>query len=74
MSHFFRPLHLNKLEAEAPEGGQSPKAMAAELADLRKQLAKQKRMTEILKKLSATSARTHNAVSIHRKPSVGVPS
>lgn len=29
--------------------------MAAELADLRKQLAKQKRMTEILKKLSATS-------------------
>lgn len=46
----WRQKHLDKLEAENPEGAQSPKAMAAELADLRKQLAKQKRMTEILKK------------------------
>lgn len=48
--YVWRQNHLNKLEAENPEGAQSPKAMAAELADLRKQLAKQKRMTEILKK------------------------
>lgn len=46
----WRQKHLDKLESESPEGAQSPKAMAAELADLRKQLAKQKRMTEILKK------------------------
>ena len=38
------------MEAQSPEGAQSPKAMAAEIAELRKQLAKQKRMTEILKK------------------------
>ena len=48
--YVWRQKHLDKLEAEAPEGVQSPKAMTAELADLRKQLAKQKRMTEILKK------------------------
>ena len=46
----WRQEHLDKLEAQAPEGAQSPKAMAAEITDLRKQLAKQKRMTEILKK------------------------
>jgi transposase len=38
------------LEENAPEGAQSPKAMAEELAQLRKELAKQKRMNEILKK------------------------
>ena len=48
--YVWRQKHLEKLEAESPEGAQSSKAMAAELADLRKQLAKQKRMTEILKK------------------------
>jgi len=46
----WRQKHLDELEANSPEGAQSPKAMAAEIADLRKQLAKQKRMTEILKK------------------------
>jgi transposase-like protein len=38
------------LEAAAPEGAQSPKAMAEELVQLRKELAKQQRMNEILKK------------------------
>jgi transposase len=46
----WRQKHLDKLESEAPEGTQSPKAMAAEMAQLRKELAKQKRMNEILKK------------------------
>lgn len=46
----WRQKHLDEMEANAPEGTQSPKAMAAEIAELRKQLAKQKRMTEILKK------------------------
>lgn len=46
----WRQKHLDELEANSPEGAQSPKAMAAEIAELRKQLAKQKRMTEILKK------------------------
>ena len=46
----WRQKHLNKLESENPAEAQSPKAMAAELVELRKQLAKQKRMTEILKK------------------------
>jgi len=46
----WKQKHLDELEAEAPEGGQSPKAMAEELAQLRKELAKQKRMNEILKK------------------------
>lgn len=42
--------HLDSLEASAPVGSASPKAMAAELDQLRKELAKQKRMNEILKK------------------------
>jgi transposase len=46
----WRQKHLDELESRAPEGSQSPKAMAAELADLRKQLAKSRRMNEILKK------------------------
>lgn len=46
----WRQKHLDEMEANSPEGAQSPKAMAAEIAELRKQLAKQKRMTEILKK------------------------
>jgi transposase len=45
-----RHKHLDEMEANAPEGSPSPKALAAENAELRKQLAKQKRMTEILKK------------------------
>ena len=42
--------HIDELEASKPEGAQSPKEMAAEIADLRKQLAKSHRMNEILKK------------------------
>ena len=42
--------HLDELESSAPEGAQSPKAMAAEMAELRKQLAKSQRMNQILKK------------------------
>ena len=46
----WRQKHLDKLESDSPEETVSPKALAAENAELRKQLAKQKRMTEILKK------------------------
>lgn len=46
----WRQKHLDELEANTPEGGQSPKAMAAEMAQLRKELAKSQRMNEILKK------------------------
>jgi transposase len=46
----WKQKHLAELEENAPEGAQSPKAMAEELAQLRKELAKQKRMNEILKK------------------------
>lgn len=42
--------HLSKLESERIKGQPSPKAMAKEIADLRKQLAKSKKMNEILKK------------------------
>ncbi len=42
--------HLDELEASKPAGAQSPKEMAAEMAELRKQLAKSRRMNEILKK------------------------
>lgn len=42
--------HLDELESANPEGAHSPKAMAEELAQLRKDLAKSKRMNEILKK------------------------
>lgn len=46
----WKQRHLDQLEAEAPAGAQSPKALAAENEQLRKELAKQKRMNEILKK------------------------
>lgn len=42
--------HLDEMEANSPEGAVSPKALAAENAELRKQLAKAKRMNAILKK------------------------
>ncbi len=45
--------HLEELEAVNPEGARSPKAMVAEIAELRKQLAKSRRMNEILKKTVA---------------------
>lgn len=46
----WKKKHLEELEGSVPTGAQSPKAMADELAQLRKELAKQKRMNEILKK------------------------
>lgn len=46
----WKAKHLDEMEAEAPEGAQSPKALAAENAELRKRLAKSERMNEILKK------------------------
>lgn len=46
----WKQKHLDQLESDASEGGQSPKEMAAELAQLRKALAKERRMNEILKK------------------------
>lgn len=46
----WKQKHLDQLEADTPEGTQSPKEMATELAQLRKALAKERRMNEILKK------------------------
>ena len=46
----WKAKHLDNLEAASPEGVESPKALAAENAQLRKELAKQRRMNEILKK------------------------
>jgi len=69
----WRQKHLDKLESEAPEGTQSPKAMAAEMAQLHKELAKQKRMNEILKKLWATSAPRIDAIQVHTLARVTVP-
>jgi len=42
--------HLAELESKNPASSPSPKQMAEELAELRKELAKSKRMNEILKK------------------------
>ena len=42
--------HLDELDANKPTASGSPKEMAAEIAELRKQLAKSQRMNEILKK------------------------
>lgn len=42
--------HLNELEQSKPAGAQSPKALAEENAKLRKDLARERRMNEILKK------------------------
>ena len=42
--------HLDELEALKPDGAASPKTLAAENAELRKELAKARRMNEILKK------------------------
>ena len=50
MLYSWKAKHLDDMEARAPEGAQSPKALAAENDQLRKELAKQKRMNEILKK------------------------
>ena len=50
MLYRWKQVHLDELEANTAAGGQSPKRMAEEIADLRKQLAKSQRMNEILKK------------------------
>jgi len=42
--------HLEELEANNPSSAPSPKQMAQDIAELRKELAKAKRMNEILKK------------------------
>jgi len=42
--------YLEELDSGAREGERSPRAMAAEIEDLRKQLAKSQRMNQILKK------------------------
>jgi|TARA_B100002019_G_C20935110_1_gene434064 transposase len=42
--------HLDELEDQTTAGAPSPKAMAEELTTLRKELAKSRRMNEILKK------------------------
>jgi transposase len=46
----WKQKYLDELEQKSPEDAPSPKAMAEELGQLRKELAKQKRMNEILKK------------------------
>lgn len=63
--------HLDALEAQQSEGAQSPKELAAELTSVRKELAKQKRMNEILKKRWATSAIPSDAVSFYLFMSIG---
>lgn len=42
--------HLEELEANNPSSAPSPKQMAQDISELRKELAKAKRMNEILKK------------------------
>ena len=48
--HRWKREHIDELESSKPAGAQSPKEMAEEIAELRKQLAKSQRMNEILKK------------------------
>ena len=42
--------HIEELEANNPSSAPSPKQMASEITELRKELTKSKRMNEILKK------------------------
>ena len=46
----WKQQHLEDLEASKPEGSASPKEMAAEMEQLRKELAKAQRINQILKK------------------------
>jgi transposase len=46
----WKSKHMDELEASNLNGAASPKALAAENAELRKELAKARRMNEILKK------------------------
>lgn len=50
MLYRWKQEHLDELEIHTNPGAPSPKAMAEELAELRKELAKSRRMNEILKK------------------------
>ena len=50
MLYSWKQEHLDELEIQTNPGAPSPKAMAEELAELRKELAKSRRMNEILKK------------------------
>jgi len=50
MLYRWKQEHLDDLEIQTNPGAPSPKAMAEELAELRKELAKSRRMNEILKK------------------------
>jgi len=50
MLYRWKQAHLDELEIHTTPGAPSPKAMAEELAELRKELAKSRRMNEILKK------------------------
>lgn len=46
----WKQQHLEELEASKPEGSASPKEMATEIEQLRKELAKAQRINQILKK------------------------
>jgi len=46
----WRRKHVDELESKNPEGSVSPKALVAEVEQLRKELAKSQRMNAILKK------------------------
>ena len=48
--YVWRQKYLDEMEAANSEGSVSPKALAAENAELRKRLAKAERMNAILKK------------------------
>ena len=50
MLYRWKQEHLDELEIHTNPGAPSPKAMAEELAELRKELSKSRRMNEILKK------------------------
>ena len=63
----WKQKHLDELEANTPEGAQSPKALAAENDQLRKELAKARRMNEILKKTVGYFSTPSDALPIHRR-------
>ena len=48
--YVWKNKYLEEFEEGAPETSRSPKAMATEIEELRKQLAKSQRMNQILKK------------------------
>ncbi len=61
--------HLAELDATGPANAKaSPTAMAAEIDPLRKQLAKEKRINEILKKRSAPAPRKTKPLRVHATP------